>query len=596
MEIEDIFNTKFIDEHYNELFEYLGWFGKYSIRIFTLILILIAVGAMHIVAPVYIAAVPHFTCNTTTTTTTVNRAFLQNITQMCEIDESSEEWINFKQLHTSPQCQYPTFLNETSPCSYLHRQQLGSTPCDEWVYNTSLFASTVVTEFNLVCGDDEWSNRTALIMMVGIMCGATLMGVLSDKYGRLISFKVAILVLIVSSIVCTFSPNVLVFAITRFFVGFGAIGSCVAGYVYTLEMIDKKYRVVVAQVVQCTYSVGFMIFALIGYLDREWRSLNLILCALLIPPFIIYLRMGGESPRWLLSQNRGKELKKLIYQMASANNKDLKQFNGVHLEIKANPIVTTTVTTTKEESRAVQQSSDSSEPLQLSSSDTLGGDTQLPQYTSLHLLRNPILRNMMLVLFFNWFTTTCIYYGLTFSVTSQNGDPFINLFLSGLVEIPANLGAIWAVMKFGRRSVISSANFLCGVSLLTMVFIAQDSMLRTALYHISKFASSAIFSCIYLYTSEMFPTPLRGNALGMCSASSRLGGIASQLILMKAVKGDEFPNYTFGSMAIASGCLLLLLPETRGTSLPDTIDDSEEIYKRNRLLSIPTCSKKEGLL
>lgn len=79
----------------------------------------------------------------------------------------------------------------------------------------------------------------------------------------------------------------------------------------------------------------------------------------------------------------------------------------------------------------------------------------------------------MLVLFFNWFTTTCIYYGLTFSVTSQNGDPFINLFLSGLVEIPANLGAIWAVMKFGRRSVISSANFLCGVSLLTMVFIAQ---------------------------------------------------------------------------------------------------------------------------
>lgn len=39
----------------------------------------------------------------------------------------------------------------------------------------------------------------------------------------------------------------------------------------------------------------------------------------------------------------------------------------------------------------------------------------------------------------------------------------------------------------------------------------------------------------------------------MCSASSRLGGIASQLILMKAVKGDEFPNYTFGSMAIASG-------------------------------------------
>ena len=44
----------------------------------------------------------------------------------------------------------------------------------------------------------------------------------------------------------------------------------------------------------------------------------------------------------------------------------------------------------------------------------------------------------------------------------------------------------------------------------------------------------------------------RGNALGICSASSRLGGIASTVVLM--ISNDvTFPNCIFGSMAIASG-------------------------------------------
>ena len=42
-----------------------------------------------------------------------------------------------------------------------------------------------------------------------------------------------------------------------------------------------------------------------------------------------------------------------------------------------------------------------------------------------------------------------------------------------------------------------------------------------------KFGASSSFSVIYLWSSELYPSEIRGTALGMCSLSGRLGGIAA---------------------------------------------------------------------
>ena len=44
-----------------------------------------------------------------------------------------------------------------------------------------------------------------------------------------------------------------------------------------------------------------------------------------------------------------------------------------------------------------------------------------------------------------------VYYGLTMNATSLAGNPFINLGISGIIEVPAELLAGVLFTKIGRR-------------------------------------------------------------------------------------------------------------------------------------------------
>ena len=47
-----------------------------------------------------------------------------------------------------------------------------------------------------------------------------------------------------------------------------------------------------------------------------------------------------------------------------------------------------------------------------------------------------------------------------------------------------------------------------------------------------KFAVSAAFCVMYLYTAELYPTQVRNIGLGLCSVGARLGGILSPIVLL----------------------------------------------------------------
>ena len=69
----------------------------------------------------------------------------------------------------------------------------------------------------------------------------------------------------------------------------------------------------------------------------------------------------------------------------------------------------------------------------------------------------------------------------------------------------------------------------------------------------------------------------RTAGVGLCSMFGRLGGILAPLILAFGKHWAPLPLLVFGCVSIFAGFLALLLPETLGKKLPETMEEGEEL-------------------
>lgn len=71
----------------------------------------------------------------------------------------------------------------------------------------------------------------------------------------------------------------------------------------------------------------------------------------------------------------------------------------------------------------------------------------------------------------------------------------------------------------------------------------------------------------------------RSAGIGFSSAAARLSSIACPFILLLGEKTfPSLPLYIFGLSALIAGLLVLLLPETTGKKLPESVEEAESIY------------------
>lgn len=64
--------------------------------------------------------------------------------------------------------------------------------------------------------------------------------------------------------------------------------------------------------------------------------------------------------------------------------------------------------------------------------------------------------------------------------------------------------------------------------------------------------------------------------MGLVSIFSRIAGIITPLVMLLEQYHRAVPMVVFGSFPIVAGILCTLLPETKGQTLKDTIQDLEK--------------------
>lgn len=128
--------------------------------------------------------------------------------------------------------------------------------------------------------------------------------------------------------------------------------------------------------------------------------------------------------------------------------------------------------------------------------------------------------------------------------------------------------------KVGRKKTLFIGMIGSGIFCILSEFISGD-MSKTICFVLGKMSITISFSCLYIFTIEVFPTNLRHRFFSICSVVGRIGSILTPLTpLLAQHVSSRLPLILFSSLALSSAIFLCALPETLNRKLPDTIKEA----------------------
>uniref|UniRef100_A0A672JUZ6 Solute carrier family 22 member 6 n=1 Tax=Sinocyclocheilus grahami TaxID=75366 RepID=A0A672JUZ6_SINGR len=522
---------------FESILEETDGFGRYQIALVLLMYIPRIPIPCHFLLNNFIAAIPSHHCNISSLG---SEGIFGNLTR----EERLTVSIPVQDDGTPASCHmfsYPQFhllSNSSSP------SEVAVVQCQNgWEYDNSTFISTLATQFDLVCEKRGLAKASATIFFVGVMAGAVFFGVLCDKYGRRSMLLVSYVSSIVFSVVSAFSSNYIMFAAFRFLTGFALTGIINISFVLSIEWVDTKHRTFIGVFGSISWSLGNMLLAGFAYLVTDWRMLIITVTSPLLLATAIWWWIP-ESARWLIANGKAETAYKYLQKCATFNKR--RDFTSrVKLEGHS--------------------------------------------YTYLDLFKTPQLRRLTLFTGIVWYGVASTYYGISLNITSFGLDLYLTHFIYAAIEVPAKILIYFSLNKVGRRITQTGTLVLTGFCILINIITPTEYWtFRTVIAVLGKGLSEASFTTVFLYTTELYPTVMRQNGVGYTSFMARLGASISPLIMLLEDTWKLLPEVIFCTVAIFSGLIAWLLPETNNERLPETIEDIEEMS--NIPLKLPICA------
>ncbi|XP_002730705.1 organic cation transporter protein-like [Saccoglossus kowalevskii] len=541
---------------FEKLLLILGEFGRYQKRNLALICLAAIPCAFYTLANTFLSASSDHYCQVLYDQTYTDNSMLKNCTIPYEVDDDGHiEWSKCERFNITTYDQDACASN-----------QYDTMECDNgWVYDTGTYESTVVHEsklqcshfkFDLVCDKDWLKQMSKTIVYLGKLVGALVFGQLADRIGRKPVFVFSIIFGIIVGVLTAFSPTYAAFAVGQFFIGMTTSGMYIVGFVICMELVGKSKRTFAGTMVFTFFAIGYILLALIAFLlDGHWRKLQFTISVLGLP-LLSYYWLVPESIRWLIQHGKYDKADHVLRKAAKINKvtlpKNIFEEQKLELDRKANL-----------------------EEL----------ETETPRkYTMLDLMKTPRLAGRTLNICFNMFVVILVYLGISTNTDGLAKNAYIGFLVSGAVELPAYAICYVLLDRIGRRILLCTFMLLGGTALIACGPMVDDDSLQwvvTTLAFFGKFCIAGSYLVIYIWATELFPTPVRNAGLGVASMWGRVGGILSPyVVLLGEYVWLPLPVLIFGGLTIIAGLLAWFLPETLHRELPETLADGEAFSRK----------------
>ncbi|WP_083647269.1 MFS transporter [Pseudochrobactrum sp. B5] len=380
-----------------------------------------------------------------------------------------------------------------------------------------------------------WQGLIGASALIGIFIGGPLGGYLADKIGRKPMFTIDLAVFFICSVLQFFVTDATQLFLVRLVMGMAIGADYAIGWPILAEFAPRRLRGRLLSVQEIGWYAGY----LAAYASAMWLTVstsanwNIILGLSAIPTLIVFLlRLGTpESPRWLISKGRRDEALEIAHRyMCSAEQKDLLVPTGT-------------------ENHGFK-------------------DLFAPDY----------IKATIFVSVF-WVCNVTPYFAIgSFAPTVLQqlglGDGMAGGLALNAIALLGTVVVALLIERVGRRRLGIPPFFISTVALILLAFYSDQSVtLVVACVLVFAFVNAVSTTLTGVYPGEVFPTEIRGVAVGFATAVSRIGAAMGTFLLPLSL---TYLGIT-GTMLIAAGISLVggivsyrLAPETMGKKLSET--------------------------
>jgi MFS transporter, putative metabolite:H+ symporter len=400
---------------------------------------------------------------------------------------------------------------------------------------------SIRTEFGL---SSAQAGLLSSMSFVGMFLGASLAGMLADRYGRKPVFQTSMVFWGLGSLWCALAPDAGTLGYARLLLGFGMGMEFPVALAIVSEIIPAAKRGRYVAVLEGFWPLGFIAAGLLSLLLLAWFDWRAVFFGQAIPAvFVFVVRLYvPESPRWLAERGRHGEALLLMAKIEAAVRRRL----GGSRELPP-PVAITPPS----------------------------GPAAIRRFSFLELWTRPYVRRTVMI-WLLWFFALLGFYGLTTWLGALLQEAGYSVaksvsytILISLAGLPGFVAAAWLIEAWGRKP--TCVVMLLGSAAAAYFYGHAASLAQLIGFGLCmQFFLFGMWSVLYAYTPELYPTRARATGAGCASAIGRVGSLIGPyligVLLPVAGHGGVFALGA-GSFVLAAASVAILGEETKGRAL-----------------------------